>query len=527
MFSLKPEALASYQKVRKTKNPDIICHAPFSNINFEQGGNATACCYNRKHVLGKFPEQNIKEMWFGEKAEELRNYIKDENFNMGCELCAQQINSFNFENSRLKGFDDYATEPNWKNNLKQKLKLKSATYPKCFEFEIDNICNLECVMCDGKFSSLIRQNRENLPPIVSPYNDSFVEEVAHYIPYLQEAKFLGGEPFLTPLYYKIWDKIIELNPGLSISITTNATVLTKKVKQVLTSLNARIILSIDSVNKETYELIRQNANFEKVMENIQYFLKYSNENNRPISLAVCPITLNYLEVPEIVDFCNNNNARIFFNTVDRPYRFSLKALDLKELQQAKQSYFTYLNHPKSTFIFNNKRAIEDLYNYVSDLVEKAEHKREIESKERKFLNLFLEEINHQKRSSILKRLFSIYIEIQGLRYANLSNSEFQEFTNRLKQLLNEFIIQNGFEKTLNLFDEILIMGFKLDKSLTKGEDEIRESLFSLKIFVKSKKEHSSPIIWRIFNIKTLDILNGIEHTSKDQIVGLLEKEFFQ
>lgn len=527
MFKLNPEALAEYQKVRNTKNPSIICHAPFSNINFEQGGNATACCYNRKHVLGKFPEQTIKQMWFGEKAEELRNYIKAQDFNHGCELCAQQINSYNFENSRLKGFDEFAEEETFQYKIKQKLGFKKATYPKCFEFEIDNICNLECVMCDGKFSSLIRQNRENLPPIVSPYNDAFVEDVASYIPYLQEAKFLGGEPFLTPLYYKIWDKIIELNPNLNISITTNATVLTKKVKSTIESLNTHIILSIDSINKSTYEQIRLNANFEKVWKNIQYFLSYGAKRNRPLTLAVCPTTLNYLEIPEIVDFCNKNNAKIFFNTVNRPYRLSLKALSLKELQQAKQSYSVYLNHPKSTFIFNNKLAIEDLFNYVSDLVEKAEHRKEVERNEKKFLNKFSEEVNNQKVSPILKRLFLIYFDIQDLRYANLSNSEFQEFTKRLKQILNEFINQNGFETTLNLFEEILIIGFKLDKSLTKAENEIKESLFSLKSFVKSKNEHSSPIIWRIFNLKTLEILYGIEHTSKDQIVGLLEKEFFQ
>jgi hypothetical protein len=41
--------------------------------------------------------------------------------------------------------------------------------------------------------------------------------------------FLGGEPFL-----------IELNPDCNVSITTNGTVFTEKVKRVLQKLNCQI-----------------------------------------------------------------------------------------------------------------------------------------------------------------------------------------------------------------------------------------------------------------------------------------------
>ncbi len=520
MFELKPEALAEYQKVRKTNNASIICHAPFSNINFEQGGNATACCYNRKHVLGKFPEQTIKQMWFGEKAQELRNYIKEQDFNHGCGLCANQINSFNFENSRLKGFDDYTDEETLKHKIKQKLGFKSATYPKCFEFEIDNICNLECVMCDGKFSSLIRKNRENLRPIISPYNDQFVEDVAKYIPYLQEAKFLGGEPFLTPLYYKIWDKIKELNPNLKISITTNATVLTKKVKQVLEELNVRIILSIDSVKRDTYEQIRQNANFDKVMDNIQYFLSYSAQNKRPISLAVCPITLNFLEIPEIVDFCNRNYARIYFNTVDRPYRLSLMSLDYSDLEKAKNLYKAYLEKPNSPFVFQNKQAFEHMLNFVSSLSEIAKNNIELIDKIEKINQPILIDEN-------IISFFNAYLNIQRLVYFHSASDEYEKLTEDAMIQVKRMVEIHSFQTVFNFLQEVVINTFNIDSNFKKDKTQITESLQKLFVFISQNPEYKFGIFWRVLNVRIVELIQGIEFTPIEDIDKLLAKEFNQ
>lgn len=520
MFTLNPEALAEYQKVRKTNNPNIICHAPFSNINFEQGGNATACCYNRKHVLGKFPEQTIKQMWFGEKAEELRQYIKDQDFNQGCELCAQQINSYNFENSRLKGFDEFAEEETFQYKVKKKLGFKRATFPKCFEFEIDNICNLECVMCDGKFSSLIRQNRENLPPIVSPYNDVFVEDVASYIPYLREAKFLGGEPFLTPLYYKIWDKIIELNPNLNISITTNATVLTKKVKTTIESLNAHIILSIDSINKSTYEQIRLNANFEKVWENIQYFLGYGAKTNRPLTLAVCPMTLNYLEIPEIVDFCNKNNAKIFFNTVDRPYRLSLMALSFEDLEKAKKLYQDYLEKPVTQFVFNNKQIMLDLLNFINSLAEVAKRNLELLAKFEDLNKPLLKDKN-------LQEFFVIYLKIQYSVYFHSQSDEYDKLTSNAKKEVLSMVEAHGFSAVFKFLQEVVINTFKIDSNFKKDKTEITESLQKLVEFISQNQEYQFGIFWRILNVRVVELIKGIEYTPTDQIDQFLTKEFNQ
>jgi MoaA/NifB/PqqE/SkfB family radical SAM enzyme len=74
------------------------------------------------------------------------------------------------------------------------------------ELEIENTCNLECVMCIGELSSAIRKNRDKLPPIKSPYNEAFVEQLEEFIPHLKELRFNGGEPFLINSVFRIFEK---------------------------------------------------------------------------------------------------------------------------------------------------------------------------------------------------------------------------------------------------------------------------------------------------------------------------------
>jgi sulfatase maturation enzyme AslB (radical SAM superfamily) len=182
------------------------------------------------------------------------------------------------------------------------------------EFEFGNICNFECIMCGGKWSSSIRKNREKLPPIISPYDDNFVNELVPFIKHLRLANFLGGEPFLTSLYYKIWDKIFEHNPNCAVYVTTNGSILSPKVREYLIKSNMRVVVSLDSLQKDTYELIRKNGNFHLVMKNVFEFLAMK----RLSTIAFCPLIQNVLELPAIAKFCIDNSIALYINTVTKP-----------------------------------------------------------------------------------------------------------------------------------------------------------------------------------------------------------------
>ena len=64
-------------------------------------------------------------------------------------------------------------------------------------------------MCDGNHSSAIRAHRENRLPMPRLYSDDFLESTRPYLAHLDQAKFLGGEPFLVTEHFRLWDMMIE------------------------------------------------------------------------------------------------------------------------------------------------------------------------------------------------------------------------------------------------------------------------------------------------------------------------------
>ena len=231
-------------------------------------------------------------------------------------------------------FDEFAVSP-----LQKKLTAvahsltKGMVYPKVMEFELTNECNLECIMCNGMFSSSIRKNREKLPAIISPYDDRFIDQLDEFIPHLTDAKFLGGEPFMIEIYLKIWERIAALNPSIRIHITTNGTFLNTRIRKLLEGLRAGIILSIDSVVPETYRAIRIGGNFDKVMENLEYFREYTRRKRTFLSMAVCPITHNWRELPGMLDFCLQRNIALYLNAVFSPVDLSLREQPTEYLEE--------------------------------------------------------------------------------------------------------------------------------------------------------------------------------------------------
>ncbi|MFN8322830.1 MAG: twitch domain-containing radical SAM protein [Chitinophagales bacterium] len=328
------DILQQYNKVRGRTDKTILCHAPFTNMNFEQNGNITACCYNRTHVLGTYPKQSILQAWTGENAEELRQYIFEGSLDGGCEYCKELILSKNFRGAKSLYYDSYAKVPLFTNKIAHLFtSKKEQKLPSVLEFEISNVCNLECEMCNGYYSSSIRKNREHKPPLANPYDDDFIEQVTELMPYVKEMKFLGGEPFLVDSYLKIWERIINVNPEITVHITTNGTVFNNRIKELLLRLNCCITVSLDSLTPSNYERIRTGAKFSRVMDNVQQFIEICRLKGTPFSIAICPMSINWQELPALVKFANERDINTHYNTVWYPEELSIKSLHPKELRR--------------------------------------------------------------------------------------------------------------------------------------------------------------------------------------------------
>jgi len=356
------DILQDYNASRQCVDKGAICHAPESSMYFGRDGLVSSCCYSRPNPLGRYPDQSIEEIWNGAQVTSMRAAMRRNELPGGCELCFDQFYARNFNGFLARQFDANARplpSPGLISRATAFLRPgKAKRYPVRLEFELSNKCNLECSMCSGFFSSSIRSNRENLPTLPQMYDKAFVAQLASFLPHLTNAKFLGGEPFLVDLYYEIWERLIELNPACGVSITTNGTVYTDKVRRVLEKLNCEIIVSLDSVTKTTYETIRKNATLERTLDNLESFSAINRLKNKSLSLAICPMASNCREIPGLVAFANERGMRVFFNTVIFPASHSIKALPLAEQREILDLYSNFDPKPRTALEIDNREAIE-------------------------------------------------------------------------------------------------------------------------------------------------------------------------
>lgn len=345
---LTSKTIAEYNSARNKPNASHICHAPFTNMYFNVHGDC-APCWLTFIDPDSYPEKSVHDIWFGEKFQKIRSSLKNFDLTHKCNVCLKNLQTGNHTSVLARAYDN--------NKIKK--------YPTMMELELGNTCNLECVMCIGELSSSIRKNRENLPPLISPYDDKFADQLEEFIPHLEEIRFNGGEPFLIPIVYTLFEKIERLNPKLKIVIATNGTIFNNKVKTWLGKLNIHINLSLDSLTADIYEEVRVNAQFKRVLENFEHFKKYATDKDRTMCIMVNPMRNNWHEMAEFVEFANKHELNLWYNTIHRPVEWAIWSLPSSELEKV----FTDLSKIKFEAEYHNTDKAKYNINLFRNLVD--------------------------------------------------------------------------------------------------------------------------------------------------------------
>ncbi len=361
--SFTKEQILDYNRNRKFTASKNICFAPQKSMIFSFDGSVYVCCENKQYSLGNVQQDTVHDIWFGEKRKFIHDKINvDYNLEYGCNSCKYKIQHGDYSLALAQTFDIHTSS-------------NRSPYPARLDFEIHNTCNLECVMCGGIYSSSIQANRYQLPAIPMVYDTSFVQQLEEFIPHVKYINLIGGEPTLIKLYYDIMEKVIVLNPSCVIHLQTNASTLNNKFKNILQKGNFQIGISMDALNGKIMERIRKNLNFDKFMENVEYYLELHHQNKIKLTINTCPMPENWQEIVPIIQFCNRNKLPVFFCIVNAPYynTFLSTSLDFIDhvhasLQSALQdlpqgNYYEKNNYAKLKDFLNLliswKKTIED------------------------------------------------------------------------------------------------------------------------------------------------------------------------
>ncbi len=467
--SLEKERIHYYNKHRPFGPLPKLCYAPWTNLFFNTDGKASVCCKNTKVLMGEYPASSIHDIWFNSGVNDLRKKIQCNDVSFGCYKCRDSITQKNFSTLTSTQFDKYGLFP-------------LSKYPRIIEFELSNRCNLECIMCSERVSSAIALAKNQNPNIESRYDQSFIHQLKEFIPHLDKAKFSGGEPFLIPIYYKIWEEIIKLNPSTKIFVQTNGTILNEEIKKMVRKLHFRINISLDSVDKNNYEFIRKNASFELTMSNIAWYGK----NTTQLGILTTPFRQNWHDVPDIIRFCNKNQYHFNISPVYQPKELALWSLDIRSQDEIINFYQSESLSSGNWLEKKNKQVFQELINSIKDW---RTRKVQNDNFDQDFTNNIVEQ--EKAEGLLVKKKFS-------LQAINL--------------LMNECI--ENLIKTGLSSEEI--------NTLTCMSENVRKeqypSLPSFSIYLKLKE------------IKPTDILNVIRTTASEGIykkIGLLYESIIE
>ena len=135
---------------------------------------------------------------------------------------------------------------------KREIKAK----PLRLMINLSNQCNLRCIMC------YVKEYKWKYPV-------ERLGEIKIFYPYLEKMMWQGGEVFSLGYFVDLIKEAAKY-PNLQQGIITNAQLLTKETIDLLVKMNLELTISVDGIKKETYEYIRKNAKFEKLVRNLQY-----------------------------------------------------------------------------------------------------------------------------------------------------------------------------------------------------------------------------------------------------------------
>ena len=457
-WHISHKALTEYNKLRG-KDKTRFCYAPYHSLTFKPDGSIYVCFDNIRKKLGVYPQNSIAKIWNGKVIKKIRKRITRNCLDCGCEECYTQLMLKNYYSITAWHYD-YIRPINKKTDL-----------PTAFDFQLSNNCNYECIMCSGELSTSIRSNREHSPLYGCPYDDNFIEQLRPYIPNLQNASFTGGETFLNPLYYKIWDIIVKENPQCIISISTNGSMLDDKIKSYLEKLKCNITISINAIDEDIYKSIHVGGNMENVLNNYLYFKDYCKRVGSQLMIKICPLRQNIYHIPALMDYFNANDTCLSFNKVMYPPHCSLWNLHPDEL--GKIIEFLKQNRKEATNEterLNNSRydtLINQLCSWQKDGVEREKLKLtdkpidELVTIFEKKIRDYYSTLNMDSSESETE-IKSILGKIEKLGNA-LDNNIIKEFLVYITSLPTSFVVPHLKQKSVELLSLRIQYSFKTTK----------------------------------------------------------------
>jgi MoaA/NifB/PqqE/SkfB family radical SAM enzyme len=303
------------------------CYAPWHSILVRFNGDVVPDpVYTNRY--GNVLESSLNTILNGFTASYTKDSIRKGQLPPECEQC--QLKESTVGHSRRLFFRDI---------LNPMLEGNNYDYSKNFhdimflEFNMSNICNLKCRMCDGVNSSAWVKDDLKLAQNGNPYlrrindaefgytnkSEQIVERLFEDPTPFMNLRYLsikGGEPYMEPANKIILKKFIDLGIAKNVTLdwTTNGTIVDEEVHALAKQYgHTKWTVSVEGVDG-LYEYIRGGNNF--TFAQLNQNLKHYNFDRVIISVTVMAYNIAHLgKIQSWYDNVKQDHWSIYFNNV--------------------------------------------------------------------------------------------------------------------------------------------------------------------------------------------------------------------
>ena len=244
-------------------------------------------------------------------------------------------------------WNDYRKKYDMASNLEQ------LDFPIQLDFELNASCNLKCPMCPISAESPKGKGKSTW------FDFGFYKELIDYaVNNGTKAIKLNyiNEPLIRNDFIKFIDYAVKKGI-LDIYFSTNGILLSEKVSENLIKAGlTRLQVSVDAVSQETYDKVRPGGNLDKVIKNLENFLKIRKKLNSTTPLVrvnFVKTSLNEFELDKFLEFWNEKVDMIGVQEFIKPTKV---INEIKSKKSIKKKNFK-CSFPFKQLVINNEKQV--------------------------------------------------------------------------------------------------------------------------------------------------------------------------
>ena len=214
-------------KIKQLLQNKTYCALPFVHRYKNLDGNDYLCCYSKLPV--------------GDDIADIQKKILSGQPVTNCEICYRWEENGSIS-PRLKETTGLLKDPKIVEILEKSADDITQACVVIYDIRFDNRCNLACIGCNPKDSSLWAKKYNITVERFNNYSDELLDKIANS----RKIYLAGGEPLINQKVFNLLDKISKLDNQPEIVITSNIASIKSNFLNVFKKLNnLSIMVSID------------------------------------------------------------------------------------------------------------------------------------------------------------------------------------------------------------------------------------------------------------------------------------------